>query len=111
MMDGLLIVDKPEGPTSADVVRKVKRALQTKTGHLGTLDPFATGVLPICIGQGTKIAQFLSVADKEYEGTIRIGSATDTGDVTGQVSQSDATPPVLANFDLTEIAERFKGDR
>ena len=58
--DGILLVDKPEGLTSAAVVARVKRTLREKVGHLGTLDPFATGLLPICVGEGTKLAQFLA---------------------------------------------------
>lgn len=111
MIDGLLIVDKAEGSTSADVVRQVKRALQSKTGHLGTLDPFATGVLPICLGEGTKIAQFLAVADKEYEGTIRLGAATDTGDRTGTVTEERPLPEDLSPPRLAAVAESFRGQQ
>ncbi|HYD48363.1 MAG TPA: tRNA pseudouridine(55) synthase TruB [Terriglobales bacterium] len=109
-MDGLLIVDKPEGATSADVVRKVKRALHTKTGHLGTLDPFATGVLPVCIGQGTKVAQFLSIADKEYEGIIQLGWSTDTGDRTGR-EVARLPVPAITVTDLARIGAEFVGER
>jgi len=94
--DGLLIVDKPRGVTSADVVRVVKRALRCKTGHLGTLDPFATGVLPLCLGEGTKLAPFLNEDDKEYDGVIRLGRATDTGDVTGIVTEEKQVPTIEA---------------
>ncbi len=109
MMHGLLLIDKPEGLTSADVVRVVKRQVCCKTGHLGTLDPFASGVLPVCLGEGTKIAQFLNTADKEYTGRIRLGSETDSGDLTGNVIRS---APVAA-FDagqLAEVARRFLGE-
>lgn len=83
-MDGLLIVDKPEGWTSHDVVARVRRLLRTKrVGHTGTLDPFATGVLVLLVGRATRLAQFLSGAEKEYEAVIRLGYATDTGDLTG----------------------------
>jgi tRNA pseudouridine55 synthase len=109
MMHGVLLVDKPEGMTSADVVRVVKRQLGCKTGHLGTLDPFATGVLPLCIGEGTKIAQFLNAADKEYTGRIRLGSETDSGDVTGSVVRTAAVPELNAS-QLEEIARRFLGE-
>src|SRR5262249_54863870 len=67
-MNGILLTEKPEGLTSADVVRRVKRRIGGKIGHLGTLDPFATGLLPLCCGEATKIAQFLNTADKAYEG-------------------------------------------
>src|SRR6201989_1997857 len=84
-MDGILIVDKPEGWTSHDVVARARRLLKEKRiGHTGTLDPFATGVLVILVGRATRLAQFLSGADKEYEAIIRLGFATDTGDRTGQ---------------------------
>lgn len=106
-MDGLLIIDKPRGLTSADVVRRVKRALHAKIGHLGTLDPFATGVLPICVGQGTKLAPFLSVAGKRYEGTIRLGEATDSGDLTGAVVDRQ---PLPQEMDLLAVAQRFLGE-
>jgi tRNA pseudouridine55 synthase len=83
-MDGLLIVDKPAGWTSHDVVARVRRVLKEKrVGHTGTLDPFATGVLVVLVGRATRLAQFLAGAEKEYEATIRLGYATDTGDLTG----------------------------
>src|SRR5437660_10344687 len=83
-MDGLIIVDKPAGRTSHDVVARVRRLLKEKrVGHTGTLDPFATGVLVLLVGRATRLAQFLAGAEKEYEATIRLGYATDTGDLTG----------------------------
>jgi tRNA pseudouridine55 synthase len=84
-MDGILIIDKPEGWTSHDVVARVRRVLKEKrVGHTGTLDPFATGVLVLLVGRATRLAQFLAGAEKEYEATIRLGFATDTGDLTGE---------------------------
>ena len=83
-MDGVLIIDKPAGMTSHDVVAGVRRIIgERRVGHTGTLDPFATGVLVMLIGRATRLAQFLSGAEKEYEAVIRLGYATDTGDVTG----------------------------
>ena len=83
-MNGLLIIDKPVGLTSHDVVARVRRILREKrTGHTGTLDPFATGVLVVMAGRATRLAQFLHGADKTYAATIRFGYATDTGDLTG----------------------------
>src|SRR5437588_7486504 len=83
-MDGLLIVDKPAGWTSHDVVARGRRILKEKgIGHTGPLDPFATGVLVLLVGRATRLAQFLAGAEKEYEATIRIGYATETGDLTG----------------------------
>ena len=108
-MNGLLIVDKPEGLSSADVVRSAKRLLHTKTGHLGTLDPFATGVLPLCLGDGTKIAQFLNEADKSYTGLIRLGIETDTGDPTGAVVRTEPIPAIDA-AQLKQVANRFCGE-
>jgi tRNA pseudouridine55 synthase len=83
-MDGLLVIDKPVDVTSHDVVANARRILkERRMGHTGTLDPFATGVLLVLVGRATRLAQFLSGADKEYEAIIRLGYATDTGDRTG----------------------------
>jgi len=84
-MDGVLVIDKPPGVTSHDVVDDIRRILHVRrVGHTGTLDPFATGVLVMLIGRATRLAQFLSGVEKEYEAVIRLGYATDTGDVTGK---------------------------
>ena len=78
------MVDKPAGPTSHDVVDRVRRALGTRrAGHTGTLDPFATGVLPVCLGKATRLARFLTGTDKTYRATLRLGFATNTDDLTG----------------------------
>src|SRR5512136_1542356 len=88
-MDGILIVDKPEGITSLDVAREMKRRFGVKkAGHVGTLDPFATGVLPIVINEGTKLVPFLGEGPKEYEVTLKLGEETTTDDWTGQVVTS-----------------------
>jgi tRNA pseudouridine55 synthase len=85
-IDGLLIVDKPEGITSLDVVRRIKHRFGLKkAGHIGTLDPFATGVLPIVINEGTKLVPFLEEGPKEYEVTLKLGEETTTDDWTGRV--------------------------
>jgi tRNA pseudouridine55 synthase len=85
MVTGVLIIDKPAGITSHDVVARVRRILgERRVGHTGTLDPFATGVLVVLLGRATRLAQFLSGAEKEYEAVIRLGYATDTGDATGK---------------------------
>ena len=91
-MDGLLIIDKPAGLTSHDVVARVRRIIhERRVGHTGTLDPFATGVLVVLVGRATRLAQFLSGAEKEYQAIIRLGYATDTGDLTGKpISDSRA---------------------
>lgn len=98
-MDGVVIIDKPEGWTSHDVVARVRRVLKEKrVGHTGTLDPFATGVLVVLVGRATRLAQFLAGAEKEYEAVIRLGYATDTGDLTGT--------PLLAAGHSVEAAEQ-----
>ncbi len=86
-MDAVLVVDKPTGPTSFDVVRRVRRAARMKrVGHGGTLDPAASGVLPICLGEATKLSQFLLDADKQYAFTVCFGVETDTDDAAGAVT-------------------------
>ena len=83
-MDGLLVIDKPSGPTSHEVVARVRRALgERRIGHTGTLDPAATGVLPLVLGRATRLARFLSASDKSYEAVVRLGVATDTHDGAG----------------------------
>ena len=83
-MDGAIVIDKPAGITSHDVIARVRKIVgERRVGHTGTLDPFATGVLVVLVGRATRLAQFLSGAEKEYETVIRLGFATDTGDATG----------------------------
>src|SRR5437762_12113193 len=85
-MNAVLIIDKPAGLTSHDVVHRVRRiAQQRDVGHLGTLDPMATGVLPLVLGSMTRLAQFYDKSEKEYEGTIIFGIATDTYDAEGEI--------------------------
>ncbi|MGH7915114.1 MAG: tRNA pseudouridine(55) synthase TruB [Candidatus Binataceae bacterium] len=108
-MDAVLIVDKPAGITSAEVVRQIKaRVRPARVGHLGTLDPFATGLLPILIGEATKLAPFLQGGEKEYEGIIRLGVETDTLDRTGAETQQSEVPPLTAEM-LAEATARFTG--
>lgn len=108
-MDGVLVVDKPGGITSFGVVREVRRALQVrKVGHTGTLDPMATGVLPLCLGDATKIAQFITEADKAYEATLKLGVTTDTLDAEGQVLLTRPVPALTA-ADLEAALARFRG--
>ena len=91
LMDGVLIIDKPAGMTSHDVVALVRKTIgERRVGHTGTLDPFATGVLVALIGRATRLAQFLSGAEKEYAAVIRLGYATDTGDITGKPLEKPA---------------------
>ncbi|HEX8773304.1 MAG TPA: tRNA pseudouridine(55) synthase TruB [Pyrinomonadaceae bacterium] len=104
-MDGILIIDKPAGLTSHDVVARVRRILrERRVGHTGTLDPFATGVLVILVGRATRLAQFLSGADKEYEALIRFGYMTETGDCEGapRLKNSEDGPIVEAIPDWSE---------
>jgi len=85
-IDGFLVVDKPEGITSLDVVREVKRRLRIrKAGHVGTLDPFATGVLPVALNEGTKLIPFINDEPKRYKGTLKLGEETTTDDLTGEI--------------------------
>lgn len=96
----MLVVDKPEGITSHDVVNRVRRLANTRrVGHLGTLDPMATGVLPLVIGRATRLAQFFSAGEKRYDGRIRFGWATDTYDREG----SPVSPPVAPRFSRDEL--------
>jgi tRNA pseudouridine55 synthase len=88
-LSGVVVVDKPSGPTSFDVVRRVKGLFKAKRcGHTGTLDPTATGVLPICIGDATKIAGFVSEGEKEYDAVVRLGQTTDTQDSAGRTLET-----------------------
>jgi tRNA pseudouridine55 synthase len=106
---GILLVDKPEGMTSAGVIRALKPVLgRTKVGHLGTLDPFASGLLPLCLGEATKVARWLLLERKAYEGTIRLGAATDTLDRTGTTVET-APVPALEPRTIAEVAARFTG--
>ncbi len=89
MTDGVIVLDKPTGMTSFRAVEKISRLLgKEKCGHAGTLDPMATGVLPVCAGRATKIAAYITMQDKEYDASFRFGAATDTGDVTGREIES-----------------------
>src|SRR6266508_6686632 len=95
-MDGVLIIDKPPGLTSHDVVAQVRHILhERRVGHTGTLDPFATGVLVTLIGRATRLAQFLNGLEKEYEAVIRLGYATDTGDLTGKPIRKSEEESIL----------------
>lgn len=84
-MNGLFLIDKPTDMTSFGVVARIRRLTGEKCGHSGTLDPFATGLLPVMVGKATKLCDLLTQGDKEYVGTLRFGAATDTGDLTGTV--------------------------
>jgi tRNA pseudouridine55 synthase len=108
-MNGLIVIDKPGGVTSHDVVAIVRRVTGEKSiGHLGTLDPMATGVLPLLLGKYTRLAQFFGAADKSYTGSIRFGFATDTFDADG-TAVGEPLPLTLGLEELRGLAERFHG--
>jgi len=111
-MNGVLVIDKPAGPTSHDIVAVVRRAIGlARVGHTGTLDPLATGVLPLVIGQATRLASFMSGADKEYVARIRFGVATETYDAEGRlgdeqsVSETRASVAAVAGLRESAIVE------
>jgi tRNA pseudouridine55 synthase len=109
-VDGVVVVDKPEGWTSHDVVGKMRRIANTKRiGHLGTLDPIATGVLPLVIGRATRLAQFYTRSDKIYEASIHFGFATDTYDRGGTPTSPETQPRVDAE-DLERLLANFRGE-
>lgn len=115
-MHGILIIDKPTDWTSHDVVGRLRKLLKTKRiGHTGTLDPFATGVLVMLVGNATRLAQFLDKDVKEYEATLKLGFETDTGDFTGTVSaecgmRNAEIAEVLSQTDWDEIFKEFSGE-
>ena len=110
-MDGLLILDKPSGMTSHDVVGRLRKITGERSiGHLGTLDPMATGVLPLLLGRYTRLAQYFSSAEKSYIGTIRFGFATDTYDAEGQATGPDCGADLKLTLDaVRHAAARFHG--
>lgn len=112
-MDGVLVIDKPAGPTSHDVVASARRILREKRiGHTGTLDPLASGVLPLVIGRATRLASLLSASDKQYEAGVRLGSATATYDAAERLADGSPPPPAPA-VSMDEIAdalESFRGE-
>jgi tRNA pseudouridine55 synthase len=111
MTSGFLVIDKPPGLTSHDVVAAVRAVTGiTKVGHTGTLDPFATGVLPLALGRSTRLIQFLDESIKVYDARIRLGSATDTGDPTGTVVR-EAPVPSLDAESIEPVLRSFLGDR
>jgi tRNA pseudouridine55 synthase len=106
-MDGVLVIDKPSGMTSHDVVARTRHILhERRVGHTGTLDPFATGVLVILLGKATRLAQFLSGLDKEYDAIICLGYATDTGDRTGTPMPGPPSKPVNFTEEAIEATLR-----
>ncbi len=113
-MDGILIIDKPAGWTSHDVVARVRRIINVRrVGHTGTLDPFATGVLVVLVGHATRLAQFLATDEKEYEAIARFGYATETGDLTGAPRPFSETQNECATWSdeaIEEALSQFRGE-
>ena len=109
-MNGLLVIDKPGGISSHDVVNRLRKITGERSiGHLGTLDPMATGVLPLLTGKFTRLAQYFSAAEKSYTGTIRFGFATETFDADGEVV-GEQTFPSLTLEQVRTAASRFHGE-
>ena len=108
-MDGIVIVDKPEGWTSQDVTARLRRVFNTKRiGHGGTLDPMATGVLPVFVGRATRGVEFFEHAEKTYEAVLRLGITTDTEDITGEVLESREVN--ISEADFLGILPKFRGE-
>ncbi len=110
-LDGAILIDKPAGPTSHDVVDAIRSQFRLKkVGHCGTLDPNATGLLIIVLGRGTKLSEKLMSSDKVYEGTIKFGETTDSYDADGELVSSLPVPPTTIE-ELNELASSFVGDQ
>ena len=108
-MDGIIVVNKPSGSTSHDIVSKIRKKLNIKkVGHTGTLDPLATGVLPILLGNGTKLSKYLINHDKEYIATIKLGVKTDTADIEGTVIEEKKVP-LFTEKQIMNALESLKG--
>lgn len=114
--DGILLIDKPAGMTSFGVVARVRRVLsekagkKVKVGHTGTLDPFATGLLILLTGKGTKRSGEFLKLDKKYEATIRLGAVSTTGDVEGEIKEIESLSKIVTLEEVKEAAERFLGE-
>jgi tRNA pseudouridine55 synthase len=109
-MDGILVINKPSGMTSHDVIFQLRRILhEKKIGHTGTLDPDATGVLPVCIGKATKIIQYLEDKEKGYEGTITLGIETDSMDASGEITRVSDSSEIKSD-DIESVLKKFVGE-
>ena len=109
-MDGIIIINKPKNCTSHDIVRKAKKILNEKVGHTGTLDPNATGVLPLLVGKGTQIAKYIINHDKIYEATLKLGEKTDTADVEGVVIETKYIPKESLQIEIVnKVLQSFIG--
>lgn len=108
-MDGIIVINKEKGYTSHDIVAKVKKILNEKVGHTGTLDPNATGVLPLLIGKGTKLSKYLIQHDKTYTATLKLGIITNTGDITGEIIQkNEVDKNILQEEKIKQVLNSFK---
>jgi tRNA pseudouridine55 synthase len=109
-MDGLLVIDKPSGPTSHDVVARMRRVLRERAvGHTGTLDPMATGVLPLVLGRATRLARFMSASDKSYEAVIVLGQRTITADAEGEPIGTPFRGPLPSRERIDAALDAFRG--
>lgn len=109
-MDGIILINKEKGCTSHDIVNKVKHILNEKVGHTGTLDPNATGLLPILVGKGTKISQYLINHDKEYEVELKLGIKTDTADIEGKIlEEKNVEDKILKKENIIKTLNKFIG--
>lgn len=109
-MDGILVINKSKGLTSNDIVKKVKKILNPKVGHTGTLDPNATGVLPLLLGNATKISKYLINHDKEYEAVIKLGAKTTTADVEGKIiEEKEVNKERIKEENIEEVLKSFIG--
>ncbi len=109
-VNGVLLLDKPKGLSSNHALQRARRLFQAqKAGHTGTLDPMATGLLPVCFGEATKFSAHLLAADKVYRTRVELGAVTDTGDAEGEVVERPAVP-VLAAADVEAVLESFRGE-
>lgn len=107
-MNGVIVIDKPKGKTSHDIVQKVKRITGEKIGHTGTLDPLATGVLPILIGTATKISKYLVEHDKTYEVVLQLGEKTISGDAEGEIAETREVP-ILELKNIQNVMQKMIG--
>lgn len=108
MRDGIILINKPKNVTSHDVVHKIKKMTKKKTGHTGTLDPIATGILPICIGQATKISQYILSETKKYSAIMLMGTQTDTLDITGKILSQKKF--IYEHGKILSVLNKFRGE-
>ena len=112
ILDGIIIVNKEQGYTSNDVVQIVKKTFNEKVGHTGTLDPMATGVLPVLVGKGTLLSKYLINHDKIYVATLKLGIKTDTGDITGNIlDEKNVAEKCLQKENIQKVLEEIKGEQ